>query len=313
MDGDTVDDRIDVGLVGIGDIATKAYLPVLATWPGSPRLHLASRDAQRLAHAARTFGAASTAGDLESLLERDLDALFVTAATAAHPALVSTALAAGVPVHVDKPLADRADVAADLVALARRHGTPLVTGFNRRFAPAYRAVAAADPHLVVLGKHRPDLPARLRQVVFDDFVHVVDTLRWLLGPGTRLTRVGGRLDDGRLRHVTIVLEAGDRHGIGLMDRTSGATREVLEAHTPHGTTLVHGLARSESHVGTATTVRQPGDWTPTLEVRGFHDLVDAFLRTAVDGAEPAISLDDTLATHRLCEAVVDALEAGGTP
>lgn len=120
---------LDVGVVGIGGIATKAYLPLLATWPGV-RLHLATRDEQRLAQAERAFRPASTAPDLSTLVARGLDAVFVTAATDAHPELVAAALRAGVAVHVDKPLADSAAEAERLVGLAETLDVPLAVGLN---------------------------------------------------------------------------------------------------------------------------------------------------------------------------------------
>jgi virulence factor len=48
-----------------------------------------------------------------------VDAAFVHAATAAHPEVVARLLEAGVPVYVDKPLADSYPEAERLVGLAR--------------------------------------------------------------------------------------------------------------------------------------------------------------------------------------------------
>jgi virulence factor len=304
---------VDVGVIGLGDIATKAYLPLLAARP-DVRLHLASRDAARTREAAARFRAVSTSEDETALLEHDLDAVFVTAATSAHPRLVAAALDARVAVHVDKPLADTADGVRSLVELARARDVLLTVGFNRRFAPAYRRLAAVtDPPLVLMHKHRPDLPDTVRQVVFDDFVHVVDTLRWLLGSAPTRIDVAGRVVDGELHHVLVTLGADGRHAVGTMDRVSGATTESLEVHGVGGTLVVHDVARTEERRGDAVRLERPGDWEPTLRTRGFEAMVDAFL-AAVAGAHPEHpTSDDVLATHLLCETIVDRLGALSGP
>lgn len=306
--------ELDVGIVGIGDIATKAYLPLLATWPGV-RLHLATRDEQRLQEVARAFRPASTSSDIDGLLAHDLDAVLVTAATEAHPELAAAALRAGVAVHVDKPLADRAAEADRLTALAEGLDVPLTVGLNRRFAPAYRQAAARRPHLAVFTKHRPDLADAVRRVVFDDLIHVVDTLRWLLDEGeatdpARVTdglEVTGRVVDGRLHHVAFTLRRGDRHGVGIMDRRSGTTHERLEAHGAAATTVVDDLASVADHGADAVATSRPGSWTPTLQVRGFVAMLDDFLDAVATGRPPTVSPRDALASHRVCEAVVSRL------
>ena len=65
-----------IGVLGIGDIARKAYLPVLAALP-EVELVLASRDAEALDLARRTHGAVAsinTASGLGELLDAGLAA-----------------------------------------------------------------------------------------------------------------------------------------------------------------------------------------------------------------------------------------------
>jgi predicted dehydrogenase len=67
------------------------------------------------------------------LAEAELDAVVVTVPNDAHTAIAVDAIAAGVPVCVEKPLATRLEDAESLVAAARARGVCLFTAFHRRY------------------------------------------------------------------------------------------------------------------------------------------------------------------------------------
>ena len=80
---------------------------------------------------------------------------------------------------VDKPLAATSRRPA-LVELAEARDRSLAVGFNRRYAPPYAALADLPRTVVLMQKNRVGQPDAPRRLVFDDFIHVVDTLRFLL-------------------------------------------------------------------------------------------------------------------------------------
>ena len=91
-------------VTGLGDIAHKGYLPVLAANP-ELELHLATRDQQVLRDAGRSFRVPHLHASVERALEAaTFDAAFIHAATGAHPALVRLLLERRIPTFVDKPL-----------------------------------------------------------------------------------------------------------------------------------------------------------------------------------------------------------------
>lgn len=293
-----------VGVIGLGDIAHKAYLPVLTTQPGvQPHLHTTTP--ATLERAARThrIPAAHCHADLDALLGAGLDAAFVHAPTAAHPHLVDQLLRAGVPTYVDKPLADRFDAARRLVELAESRAVPLTVGFNRRFAPAYAQCLEHPRDLVLLQKHRVGLADAPRRVVFDDFIHVVDTLRFL-APGTvDRVDVRARTRQGRLHHVVLQLAGDGFTAVGAMNRTSGSAEEILEVSGQDAKREVRNLAEVVDHKG-QPSVRRRGDWVSVARQRGIEQAVVAFLDAVRAGAE--VSARDALHTHELCERVVRA-------
>jgi virulence factor len=295
-----------IGVVGLGDIATKAYLPVLAGRPDLD-LTLMSRDPDRVARVSGRFGVARSTTRFEDLLDAGLDAAFVHASTGVHAELVSQLLTAGVPVLVDKPLAPNLAEARALVELAEDRGLSLAVGFNRRHAPGYAALAELPRSVVLVQKNRVDLPDEPRRVVFDDFIHVVDTLRFLLPAGEEEADVRPVVRDGLLRTVTLGLTSGGATGLGVMNRVGGSNEEVVEVLGDGHKHRVLDLATVERHRDGRVEVVRRGDWTPVPEQRGFTGLCDRFLGAVRDGE--VLSARDALRTHELCEDVVRAAEA----
>ncbi|WP_149550525.1 Gfo/Idh/MocA family protein [Streptomyces marokkonensis] len=294
-----------VGCIGLGDIARKAYLPVLAAQPGV-ELHLQTRTPATLERVADSLHlpAGRRHADLASLLAQDLDAAFVHAPTQVHPEIVTRLLDAGVPTYVDKPLAYELADSERLVALAEERGTSLAVGFNRRFAPGYTQCADHPRELILMQKNRIGLPEEPRTMVLDDFIHVVDTLRFLVPGQVDDVTVRARTVDGLLHHVVLQLSGDGFTALGVMNRLSGSAEEILEVSGQDTKRQVVNLAEVIDHKG-QPTVRRRGDWVPVARQRGIEQAVLAFLDAVRAGK--VLSARDALATHELCERVVRAI------
>jgi virulence factor len=297
--------RLRVGLIGLGDIAAKAYLPVLAADAGVEPV-LITRDPVRRAALQAAWRITEGHATIEDALARSepLDAAFVHAASEAHPAIAVTLIEARVPAFVDKPLALSAQESDAVVARARAAEVSLAVCFNRRFAPAYAEVGRwPGLDTVVLTKNRLGLPDDPRVVVFDDFVHVVDTLRFLATPEPDDLQVVARTGaDGTLARVAITLRQGARLGVGIMDRNSGQTIETLEAMAPSRARRVTDLVDVVDRVGGVAQHHQPDNWAPVAQQRGFTAMVGSLL-DAVRAGE-VLDAGDALATHLLCEEIL---------
>ena len=291
-----------IGVIGLGDIAQKAYLPVLAARPGLEP-HLFTRTPATLQRVGDAYRVPPHHRhlDLEALLDARPDAAFVHAPTAFHPPLVRALLDADVPVYVDKPIGYHLRDAQDLVALAEERGVPLAVGFNRRHAPGYAQCLELSRELIVLQKHRVGLPDDPRRLVYDDFIHVLDTLRFLAPTDPDRIDVRGLLRDGLLHHVVVQLAGEGFTAIGAMNRRSGSAEEVLEVSGHDAKREVLNLAEVVDHRG-QPSVRRRGDWVPVARQRGIEQAALAFL-DAVREDRP-LSAQDALRTHELCERVV---------
>ncbi|WP_433570789.1 Gfo/Idh/MocA family protein [Streptomyces sp. CA-251247] len=291
-----------VGCIGLGDIAQKAYLPVLGALPGV-ELHLQTRTPATLARVAEThrIPADRRHTDLGRLLDQGLDAAFVHAPTGAHAEIVGRLLQAGVPTYVDKPLAYELADSERLVDLSESRGTSLAVGFNRRLAPGYAQCLEHPRDLILMQKNRVGLPEDPRTLVLDDFIHVVDTLRFL-APGTiEHSDVRARIVDGRMHHVVLQLSGEGFTAIGTMNRMSGSAEEILEVSGQDTKREVRNLAEVVDHKGQPSVGRR-GDWVPVARQRGIEQSVTSFLEAVRAGK--FLSAQDALRTHELCERVV---------
>ena len=290
-------DGLAVAVIGLGGIARQAYLPVLGT-RADLRLRLVTRDRGRLDALGEAYRVPASCRftELAALLGQARPAAaFVHVATVAHAEVVTRLLDAGVPTYVDKPLADTFAESRALVGHAERTGTPLMVGFNRRHAPAYVAAARAPRETVILQKNEADAPGVLRDVVFDDFIHVADTLRFLAPGEVSDVTVSGRVEDGMLEHVALTLSGPGFTCFGAMNRRAGAKAERLQLIGDGHRRDIHDLADG------------PTGWDPVGRVKGIEQICEHFL-AAVRGETQYPDLQDALATHELCEQVVERLD-----
>lgn len=296
-----------IAVIGLGDIAEKAYLPVLAAQPGL-ELHLCTRDRARLDRLADAHRVAGRSTSVEEVVKAGVDAAFVHAATPAHRDLVEPLLRAGVHVYVDKPIADNLADCEHLVRLAHAERRSLMVGFNRRYAPGYVGLAALPRHLMIMEKNRADHAETPRRVVFDDFIHVVDTLRFLVPGEVAGVRFRTRVRDGLLEHVVLELSGDGFTAIGVMNRVSGASEESCEAMGDGVKRRVVNLGDVIDYAGGETFTRRP-DWVPVARQRGIEQICLEFLDAVRE--DRLLSADDALVTHAICEDIVAQAGSGG--
>lgn len=301
--------RTRIGLIGLGSIAHKAYLPVLATRPGlEPHLHSTSTTTLESTGDSYRVPATHRHLTLDGLLAADLDAAFVHAPTAAHPGIVGRLLEAGVPTYVDKPLAYELAEAERLVRLARERGVSLAVGFNRRYAPGYAQCREHPRDLIRMEKNRIGQAADPRTVVYDDFIHVVDTLRFLAPGPIDHVDIRVKVHGGQLHHVLLQLSGGGAGShsftaLGMMNRRSGSAEERLDVMGEDSKREVINLSEVVDHKG-QPSVRRRGDWVPVARQRGIEQITLAFLDAVRAGR--LLTAEDALHTHELCERIVTA-------
>lgn len=298
---------IKIGVIGLGDIAQKAYLPVYSALK-EIEFHFYTRNQEKLRTLASQYRFEHIHSDLKSLVDSGITGAFVHSSTSSHEEIVELLLHHGIHVFVDKPITDNYAGAKRLVELAEDQGLILMAGFNRRFAPSYVSLKeVSKPNMVVVQKNRNNLPGEPKTFIFDDFIHVVDTMRFLFPHPIEDMLVNGRMENGTLYHVVIQFISKGGTAIGIMNRDNGATEESAEVMGPLEKRTVTNVSNLVISKGMENIEVRSSDWEPTLFKRGFEQMVKEFIRAVSTNSEPKISARDALKTHEICEEILTKL------
>ncbi|WP_200552843.1 Gfo/Idh/MocA family protein [Kosakonia sp. LAM2021] len=293
-----------IGVVGLGGIAQKAWLPVLgaatdwtlaAAWSPTREKALRVCETWRIPYA-----------DSLTSLAAQCDAVFVHTSTASHYAVVSELLNLGVHVCVDKPLAENLQDAERLIELAARKKLTLMVGFNRRYSPLYRELKQQIPQAASLrmDKHRTDSvgPHDLRFTLLDDYLHVVDTALWLAGgaaqlkSGTLLTN-----DDGAMIYAEHHFSVEHLQITTSMHRRAGSQREWVQAVTDGGLFDITDMREWREERGQGVVARPVAGWQSVLEQRGFAGCARHFIECVQNQTVPETAGEQAILAQRVVD------------
>ena len=179
---------VRVGLIGLGSMG-RNHLRILGLLPDVHLSAVADPITDALAAAIERTGATGFAEPLEMLEETELDAVVIAAPTTAHRVLTLAAIARGIAVLVEKPLAGTVDDAAAIHDAAQAGEVPVQVGHIERFNPAVRELGRLlregwlSTVYAILSRRAGPFPARIRDVgvTVDLATHDVDILSWIAG------------------------------------------------------------------------------------------------------------------------------------
>ncbi|SMB38132.1 putative oxidoreductase with NAD(P)-binding Rossmann-fold domain [Serratia proteamaculans] len=296
--------KLRIGVVGLGGIAQKAYLPILsqaADWTlvggFSPNQQKAQPvcDSYRMACFSR----------LDSLAQQ-CDAVFVHSSTASHFQVVEELLRLGVHVYVDKPLAETVAQGEQLISLAEKQGKTLMVGFNRRFAPLYRQLKQQmqQPASIRMDKHRADSvgPNGLRFTLLDDYLHVVDTALWLGGDaGTLLSGSLRATNAGELIYAEHHFACGETWVTTSMHRRAGSQRESVQAVTEGAVYQLNDMRQWLREDSQGVLEQPAAGWQTTLAQRGFDGAIRHFIAAVSNQTVPETAGEQAISAQRVIE------------
>jgi predicted dehydrogenase len=304
-----------VGLAGLGAMG-RNHLRHLAARDDCALVAIGDPDPATLEAGLAATSARGWADPVAMIAEAELDAVVIAAPTLAHPELVHAAIARGLPVLVEKPLAATIDDGLALVQAARRRDVPLQVGHVERFNPAVQKLGRllADGWVGTVysmtSRRAGPYPARIRDVgvTVDLATHDGDILSWIAGerPLRVYAELARRVNASHEDLLFGLLHFGSG-ATGMLDvnwLTPSKRRQlsvVGEAGMFELDYLTQRLAftradtsRPTSISGYATTFQ--GE-VATIEVASREPLeaeLDAFLAIARDGGKPVVDGVDGL-------------------
>ncbi|WP_413514191.1 Gfo/Idh/MocA family protein [Serratia proteamaculans] len=296
--------KLRIGVVGLGGIAQKAYLPILsqaADWTLVGGFSPNQQKAQPVCDSYRM----TCFSRLDSLAQQ-CDAVFVHSSTASHFQVIGELLRYGVHVYVDKPLAETVEQGEQLIALAEKQGKTLMVGFNRRFAPLYRQLKQQmqQPASIRMDKHRADSvgPNGLRFTLLDDYLHVVDTALWLGGnAGTLLSGSLRATDAGELMYAEHHFACGETLVTTSMHRRAGSQRESVQAVTDGAVYQLSDMRQWLREDSQGVLEQPTPGWQTTLAQRGFDGAVRHFLACVSNQTVPETAGEQAISAQRVIE------------
>ncbi len=296
--------KLRVGVVGLGGIAQKAYLPILSQAADWTLVGGFSPNQQKAQPLCDSYRMACFTG-LDTLAQQ-CDAVFVHSSTASHFQVIGELLRYGVHVYVDKPLAETVEQGEQLLALAEKQGKTLMVGFNRRFAPLYRQLKQQmqQPASIRMDKHRADSvgPNGLRFTLLDDYLHVVDTALWLGGDAGKLLSGSLRATEaGELMYAEHHFACGETLVTTGMHRRAGSQRESVQAVTDGAVYQLNDM-RQWLREDSQGVLDQPAPgWQTTLAQRGFDGAVRHFITSVSNQTLPETAGEHAIAAQRVIE------------
>jgi len=159
----------------------------LSTREGCSLVAVADPEPGLVQDAVGKTGATGYADALAMIDEADIDAVVIATPTTAHASLATAAIARGLPVLVEKPLAATVAEGIELVGAARARGVPLQVGHVERFNPAVLELGRRLEHgwvgsiYSITSRRAGPFPARIRDVgvTIDLATHDADILSWI--------------------------------------------------------------------------------------------------------------------------------------
>ncbi len=298
---------MNIGVVGVGNIAEKAYLPTYAKKQGTFTFYFATRNKETKQRIREQYGFEYLYDTLDELIEQGIEACMIHAATSVHYELAKKCLENNIHVYIDKPLSVHLKEVQELQELAQSNEVILMVGFNRRFAPMVEKLKAIpDKRIIQLQKNRTYAKETTEFVIYDLFLHLVDTAVHLLDEPIVQTKFQIKETKEYLEYAIMHLETENQTAILVMDLVSGANMERYQVTSTKGTYEVNDLTEMVVQANGSHQIEKFGDWENTLVKRGFEPMIQTFFAEIKAGKRNNRRLrqEKIHQSHALCEEIV---------
>lgn len=134
-----MEQMINWGIIGCGDVTEVKSGPAFNKVPGSRLIAVMRRNAELAADYAQRHGVPNWYADATALInDPEINAVYIATPPSSHEAYALQAIAAGKPVYLEKPMTPDAPGAKRVAAAAMLAGTKLTIAHYRREQPFYK-------------------------------------------------------------------------------------------------------------------------------------------------------------------------------
>lgn len=317
---------IQIGVIGVGGMGERHVHNLTQEVSAARVVALSDVDPARLASVAAACGAAYTFTDGEELIHHpDVEAVLIAAPDRFHAALTRACLAAGKPVLCEKPLAQSATEARQLVDAEASTGRRLIqVGLMREYDPAHLKVkqlvdsGALGKLLAFRGVHvnAGSLSWRtVEDVITNSAIHDLHSARWMMGdevvrvhtsyvpysaerPETaRLVLIQLHFRHGAVGHIECNVEAGYGYEVDV--------KLTCERGSAETNSLQSAVVRSNQQRG--QWVEE--DWLQRFEIAYIHE-ARAWVNALQAGAPTGPSAWDGYMSMLVADACIASARAG---
>lgn len=291
--------RVRLAVLGAGGVAQAKYLPAIArlrsAWEPVELVALSTLDPRQAEKLAATLRVPVHTDSEELLRAHEPDAVLVTSSDDAHRELALAALAAGVHVLVEKPIARSLADAEEMCRAAEEARRTLLTTCNKRYSPPYaearRLVGGPDLRHASLFGGKFVLGYGYVDLLESGTVHLFDLARFFMGDVSAVSAKAARSQRESLI-VTVEFASG---AVGsLLTSAAGLSLhpwERVEIFGDGAWLSVEDQSILKLHQAEYEPARE---WAPVApntllsaeEWGGYVGLLEDFL-AAVRGSEPA--------------------------
>ncbi|AYE37132.1 Gfo/Idh/MocA family oxidoreductase [Companilactobacillus zhachilii] len=298
-----------IGVIGLGNIAQKAYLPVMATMQDKFEWHLTTRNSTKGEMLEKKYGFKHFHQTLDELIAEKPLAVFVHTPTQTHFEIIKQLLDADINVYVDKPISEDLSEVETLYKLAEEKHLILTCGFNRRFAPFnHELKQITDKRTIVSEKIREEAVQPTAFAIFDLMIHSVDTAVYLLDEKVKTVNNFLVTKDGNLEQGYITLNGSKSQAQIITNMVGGSNLELSTVQGLKTRQVVTNLNSLQTYqTGSVTQTSRP-DWENTLVTRGFDPIIRAFLQAVSEGTANPVSPESAILSHKLCFNLVNSLQ-----
>lgn len=319
--------ELRVGIAGAGYVA-QAHAAAYAATPGVRVVAVADPVTDKASQLAARLGASSVPA-VSDLIKVGVEAISVCTPTPSHCEIVMEALAAGLHVLCEKPIALTLDDADRMVTTSRTSSTKLMVGHVSRFEPDHRRAQqlVAAGRLGVLHMSSQSITgaaptwsegawladvSRSGGPIVDLAIHSFDYLAWLhQSVPVRVTAIAADTAVGPSTYALVTL----RFASGAI-----GTVETSWAHpTGHGLQVITELAGSGGRldwtydgviVGTMIDAKGTTTRFDPLGGRGFQAEIAAFVDAIRRDTDPPVTANDGRAALRTALAALESVRFG---